>query len=144
MDRKEKLKSLIALYRDNRAKIKTSQTIEEYYLTNKLYEEMDKNQSIFEKIEKWGEDRNFFNPEHGTTAEKQYLKLAEEVGEIAGDLARGRDVKDSIGDSIVVLVGLAKLCGTSIEECAEFAYNEIKDRKGEMRNGVFIKESDLT
>lgn len=28
-------------------------------------------------------------------------------------------------------------------ECIEIAYEEIKDRKGEMRNGVFVKESDL-
>ena len=29
------------------------------------------------------------------------------------------------------------------ELCIEAAYNEIKDRKGEMRNGVFVKEEDL-
>lgn len=29
-----------------------------------------------------------------------------------------------------------------LEECIQIAYNDIKDRKGLMHNGVFIKESD--
>lgn len=30
-----------------------------------------------------------------------------------------------------------------VEESGELAYNEIKDRKGEMVNGIFVKEEDL-
>lgn len=30
----------------------------------------------------------------------------------------------------------------TLEECVQIAYNDIKDRKGIMSNGVFIKESD--
>ena len=30
----------------------------------------------------------------------------------------------------------------TLQECAQIAYNDIKDRKGVMYNGVFIKESD--
>jgi len=43
----------------------------------------------------------------------------------------------------VVLTILAMQTNTSVEECAELAYSEIKDRKGKMINGVFVKESDL-
>lgn len=32
--------------------------------------------------------------------------------------------------------------GHTLEECVQIAYNDIKDRKGVMFNGVFIKESD--
>ena len=32
--------------------------------------------------------------------------------------------------------------GWPLDVCAEYAYNEIKDRKGVMYNGVFIKETD--
>ena len=94
-------------------------------------------------VEKWGTDRKFYDPKHGTTASKQFLKLTEEIGEIAGNLARGKCVKDDIGDSIVVLIGLAKLSGTNIKECLQVAYDDIKDRKGEMVSGVFVKQSDL-
>ncbi|WP_398290355.1 MazG-like family protein [Sporosarcina sp. NCCP-2716] len=76
---------------------------------------------------------------------KQMLKLMEEVGEIAAALARGdmAAVKDGIGDVHVVQTILSMQLGTSIEECAGLAYDEIKDRKGKMVDGVFIKEEDL-
>lgn len=98
--------------------------------------------TIFDKIEKWGEERNFYG-EGGATIESQFVKLAEEMGELAGNIARGRDCSDDVGDMVVVLTHIARLQGTSIEKCIEVAYNDIKDRKGEFRNGSFIKESDL-
>lgn len=98
---------------------------------------------LIAKIEQWGTDRGFYDKEHGTNSEKQFLKLSEEIGEIAGNLARGKDVRDDIGDAFVVLTGLAKLNGLSITECIQVAWDDIKDRRGAMRNGVFIKESDL-
>lgn len=33
--------------------------------------------------------------------------------------------------------------GYTLEECVQIAYNDIKDRKGKMVNGVFIKEGDV-
>ena len=94
-------------------------------------------------VENWGEERNFYHEVDGTTSEKQFLKLVEEVGEIGGNLARGKSIKDDIGDVVVVLIGLAKLNGLSLKECLEHSYNEIKDRKGKMVNRVFIKEKDF-
>lgn len=38
---------------------------------------------------------------------------------------------------------IAKEYNTSLEETLEMAYNEIKDRKGKMIDGVFVKEEDL-
>lgn len=32
--------------------------------------------------------------------------------------------------------------GSTLEECVQIAYDDIKDRKGLMHNGVFLKESD--
>ena len=37
---------------------------------------------------------------------------------------------------------ISKILGYTLEECVQIAYNDIKDRKGIMSNGVFIKESD--
>lgn len=98
---------------------------------------------LINKIEQWGTDRGFYDPENGTTSEKQFLKLSEEVGEIAGNLARGKDISDDLGDVFVVLVGLAKLNNLSIINCIRVAYEDIKDRKGIMKKGVFIKEADI-
>ena len=38
------------------------------------------------------------------------------------------------------LNGIAHLEGTTLEECLNIAYNEIKNRKGKMINGKFIKD----
>lgn len=98
-------------------------------------------QDLTEKIRTWAIVRGLDEAD----PTKQILKLAEELGETASAMSRGHLdlMKDGIGDIYVVLTILSMQLGTSIEECAGIAYNEIKDRKGEMVNGVFVKESDL-
>lgn len=95
---------------------------------------------LITKCTQWSRDRKIL--ENGNT-KAQYMKLAEEMGELAGNLVRGRPVKDDIGDMIVVLNNLAVMSGTTLKECLQVAYNDIKDRKGYMNPaGVFIKEAD--
>jgi len=69
----------------------------------------------------------------------------EEVGEIAAALARGDMEKamDGIGDTHVVLTILSMQLNVNFEYCVKLAYEEIKDRKGKMVNGVYVKEDDL-
>lgn len=43
---------------------------------------------------------------------------------------------------IQYLEKVAELTGRTLKECVQIAYDDIKDRKGIMSNGVFIKESD--
>ena len=76
---------------------------------------------------------------------KQMLKLMEEVGELAEGMAKDKQeqVKDSLGDIYVVLIILSLQLGLNFWECVDGAYKEIKDRRGKMVNGVFVKESDL-
>lgn len=96
----------------------------------------------FDKIRTWAHARNLIN---GSTPEKQFVKLIEESGELASGIMKGRveDVIDGIGDMVVVLTILSEMHGVSIEACIAYAYDEIKDRKGRMVDGVFIKEADL-
>ena len=98
--------------------------------------------SVFDLIREWAKDRNLILGSH---PDKQFQKLIEEVGELAQGLAKDRQdlIIDSIGDVVVVLTILSAQLGLSIESCINDAYIEIKDRKGRMVNGVFIKESDL-
>lgn len=49
---------------------------------------------------------------------------------------------NSLSFALEFLNWLAVNAGSSLEECVQIAYNDIKDRKGLMHNGVFIKESD--
>lgn len=97
--------------------------------------------NLTENIQNWAIARNL----HTADPMKQALKLGEEFGELCQGLAKGKEdeTKDAIGDIFVVLTILSMQLGTSLEECATLAYEEIKDRKGKMVNGVFVKESDL-
>jgi NTP pyrophosphatase (non-canonical NTP hydrolase) len=94
---------------------------------------------LIRKIEQWAEDRNLVK---GATPQSQMLKLTEEVGELAYGVARNNTVliTDAIGDCIVVLIILAYQYNIRLEACVEGAYEEIKDRKGKMSDGIFIKD----
>ena len=65
----------------------------------------------------------------------------EEAGELAAALLNkdAYEVKDAIGDMVVVLTNLAALEGMQIENCIDAAYNEIANRTGVMHNGTFVK-----
>lgn len=169
-------------------------------------------------IYQWGVDRNIVG---GASAQKQYLKLMSEFGELGDSIAKNNieGIKDGIGDAFVVLVLIAAILGLreefifkleasiprnvsatdaedelstedlyilasdkmtylgitivgnkanepsrfsidgllrasqflaligakyglTMETCAWYAYNEIKDRKGVLFNGTFIKSTD--
>lgn len=165
-------------------------------------------QKLIQQIEQWAEDRNLI---HGSTPQKQILKLVEEFGELCSGVAKNKPgvIKDSIGDCFVVLtiinaqcrnestetnanqshlleptghfgahsideallraaakIGnfankttppddwdvnclsnylflVSKMANLDFWDCVQHAYDQIKDRKGKMINGVFVKEEDL-
>lgn len=98
-------------------------------------------QVLTNNIRRWAVERNL----HTADPSKQALKFGEEAGELFEGLAKGDMdlVRDAIGDIFVVLTILSMQIGYSIESNIELAYDEIKDRKGRMIDGVFVKESDL-
>lgn len=94
----------------------------------------------FVRIRKWAEERGIYSKGDPKT---QLVKLVEEQGEVARAILKDDklEIKDGIGDMVVVLTNLAHLSGFTIEECIEAAYAEIKDRKGKMDNGTFKKQT---
>ena len=92
-------------------------------------------------IREWAKDRNLIE---GSTVHAQFVKLIEEIGELAEAIAKGKDEQfmDSIGDAFVVLTILAAQKDLEIEECVVHAWHQIKDRKGRMVDGIFVKEDD--
>ena len=91
------------------------------------------------KILEWAKERGILIPDNAT---KQMLKLTEEVGELAGAIAKNNKVDqiDAIGDIQVVLIILSEQLGINYKEALESAYNVIKNRTGKTINGVFIKD----
>lgn len=96
-------------------------------------------ESTFDKIRQWAKVRGIYDSGDPKT---QLIKLFEEAGELAQSTLKNDEpgIIDAIGDCIVVLTNLAHLNGLKIEDCIDSAYNEIANRKGEMKNGTFIKE----
>ena len=92
----------------------------------------------FELIRKWATERGIYDKGNSHT---QYVKLMEEAGELAAALLNkdSYEIKDAIGDMVVVLTNLAALEGMTIENCIDAAYNEIANRTGTMLNGTFVK-----
>ena len=93
-----------------------------------------------EKIIQWHYDRNLIE---GSTDKDQYMKLIQEMGELSDNICKGKDIKDDIGDMIVVLINIAERNDLSITDCVRTAWDDIKDRRGKMVDGVFVKEGDL-
>ena len=95
--------------------------------------------SAFENIRIWADERGLYDKGDPKT---QTLKLMEEAGEICRAVLKEDrpEIIDGIGDCVVVLTNLAHLCDTTIEDCIEAAYNEIKNRTGKMENGTYKKD----
>lgn len=96
-------------------------------------------EKLVNQIKNWHYDRNLID---GATDKDQVCKLIQEVGELSDNVCKERDVADDIGDIMVVLINIAERNGLSLRHCLEVAYSDIKDRKGKMVDGIFVKESD--
>jgi NTP pyrophosphatase (non-canonical NTP hydrolase) len=94
---------------------------------------------LIAKVSQWHQDRNLIE---GATDKDQFMKLIQECGELSDNICKNKDIADDIGDIMVVLINIAVRNGLSMEHCLEVAYNDIKDRKGRMIDGVFVKETD--
>ena len=113
-------------------------------------------EDLAENVRLWAHEKGIFDK---SNVSRQLEKTREEVEELIdanGALGRwacvvsnkefhaARDnVRLELGDVLVTLVIAAEMLSMDLEECLEAAYNKISKRKGEMRNGVFVKQEDL-
>lgn len=79
-------------------------------------------------------------------SEKIVVRGATELGAISYFInVTNRDIDRCIGNIYALcdtLAEIAYLYKWTLADCLEAAYNEIKDRKGRMVDGIFIKEGD--
>ncbi len=94
--------------------------------------------SYFNEIRRWAKQKNILDQGDIKT---QYIKLQEESGELAEAILTNNkeEIKDAIGDMVVVLTSLSYFGGFKIEDAIELAYNEIKNREGKIINNTFVK-----
>lgn len=91
-------------------------------------------------IVSWGQERGILD---NSSSFQQFSKLLEEVRELEAAISSGNvyEIMDAVGDISVVLIMIAALEKTTLMECLEVAYEEIRDRKGYMNeDGIFVKE----
>ena len=91
---------------------------------------------LIDKVIKWHQDRNLIK---GSTDQAQILKLIEELGELSNSVCKGRDIRDDLGDMMVVMINIMKRNNLTMEQCLSVAYEDIKNRKGKIIDGVFVK-----
>ena len=105
-----------------------------------LHEHEDNVVFYFDKIRDWAEDKGIYESGDSKT---QYIKLMEEAGEVGRAILKQDlpEIKDGIGDMVVVLTNLAELCDLTIEDCIESANEVISKRTGKMKNGTFVKDN---
>ena len=138
-------------------------------MSNAIYTRNHNAPKLISKMAQWHKDRNLIS---GSNNKAQFVKLMEEVVELFATLnpklepyeieaifkgmisdlhkrsrikkaPEGKDIRDDVGDINVVLINLIEREGFTMQECLETAWHDIKDRKGRMIDGVFVKESDL-
>ena len=95
---------------------------------------------FIDNVVQWHRDRNLID---GSTDKDQVLKLMQELGELSDSVCKGKDIKDDIGDMLVVMLNIATRNGVTLSECLARAWDDIKDRKGKMIDGIFVKEEDF-
>ena len=130
-----------SMYNKNRCYVYNkamSEFFNEQNSLDSLIKYADSQNSVFDNIRSWAEVRGIYEDGNAHT---QYVKLQEEAGELAKALLQDdhEEIVDAIGDMVVVLTNLSHLEGVKIETCIASAYNQIKNRKGEMINGTFVK-----
>ncbi|AXF53460.1 DNA binding protein [Streptococcus phage 115] len=101
---------------------------------------------LIAKINEWADERNLKQAD----PKIQWMRITEEVGEIRDVLLKPTKftdpqmaLKDAVGDTLVTIIVLAHQLDLDVTECLSIAYEEIKNRKGKMINGTFVKEEDL-
>lgn len=94
---------------------------------------------LFGKVKGWGRSKQLHD------CKSQLNKVVEEVGEIAHEITRNKysspELVDAIGDTLVTIIILSDILGIDPIEALSEAYGVIKDRKGETKNGTFVREN---
>lgn len=118
-------------------------------LPDGLVQHINKTQAMtFEELQEaiiqWANDRSMIKQDRLTVL-AQLAKVSEEHGELSAGINKNDEdkTKDSLGDILVTLIILAQDLNLDLLDCLNEAYNVIKDRKGKVINGSYIKESDL-
>lgn len=94
--------------------------------------------TLVTKVWEWFELKGLKDPK------MQMIKVTEEVGELAHQISRNKlqdpETEDALGDILVTIIGMCHHLHYHPAHALGVAYNEIKNRKGKVVEGSFIKD----
>ena len=111
-------------------------------------------QELETKVLEWADDKGILDKATPLAQAKKTLEEVQELLEAVSaqekehyfftntkgkEVATVDEIKDALGDILVTIIIGAELQGLQLEDCLESAYNVIKNRKGKMVDGQFIK-----
>jgi len=122
--------------------------------------------TLIENVKRWGHEKGILGLDGKGTLQGQSKKMIEEANEtlvavsqystfsdlptLGGEFEKimkdehqrlYTECCDGIGDTLVTLILLSEMLNTDIMTCLQLAYETISERKGQMVNGVFVKEN---
>lgn len=100
-----------------------------------------KYEKLIKSVQSWAKQRGLDKSD----PHAQALKIGEELGELFQAFLKEHeaDELDAIGDLQVTLIVYYLQRGIDYKKCLADAYKVIKNRKGKMIDGAFVKEADL-
>ncbi len=110
----------------------------EYLKDDTTYGKSSNLDTLIDNIHSWADSRGILDGK----IETQTLKLGEEFGELQKAVLKDdkHEIKDAIGDIIVVLTSIAHFNGHSVADAVQLAYDTISKRTGYTNDkGDFIK-----
>jgi NTP pyrophosphatase (non-canonical NTP hydrolase) len=78
----------------------------------------------------------------GISTKQKIIELMTALSAFAYNCDQYKDARSGLFESMSALKLICTDLGYTLEECVKIAYDDIKDRRGVLVNGVFIKESD--
>lgn len=109
-------------------------------------------EALSDAVIQWAKDRNLFE---GSNPLKQLDKTSEEFNELQRAIGMWMEskradllstttyydqIQDAFGDILVTLIIAGEMLHVDLTNALHEAYDVIKDRKGRMVNGLFIKD----
>ena len=98
-------------------------------------------EELQQAVKQWADNRDLLD---FSNRNRQFLKVTEEVGELAGAIARQDmvEAEDAMGDTLVTLIILSEQLGLDPVISLAKAYAVISKRTGKTVDGVFIKDNE--
>lgn len=94
--------------------------------------------TLVTRVWEWFEVKGLKDPK------MQMIKVQEEVGELAHQISRNKlqdpETEDALGDILVTIIGMCHHLHYHPAHALGVAYNEIKNRKGKVVEGSFVKD----